>query len=378
MLGGWRRRWAAAAAAQRHMHICGLCQAPPPLALQIIFVGNSGVGKTCLMGRLFTDKFNPNTPATIGAAAELHPPPVPARGSAALLHPLPWPLAMAPGATCQAAAAARRLRHPLQAAQVRQQEHWAHIVGHGGPGALPGSHQHLLPRRAGRRVRWAALAPLPAAALARPGRCRGWRSACSGPGGRGLGARCASGPWQGRGSGAGPHPSHPGFCSSDESHVHCQPYALERRPHSAPAPHSQTSTPPRPPPHRHHPPRRCAAVYDVTSRDSLHDVQRKWMSEFRLYGTFPSAVQMLVANKVDLVGGRPGDACADEGPGQCLARRQGGRAGAEGAGCRIRRSHTPGCDRATIPAPAPSPPPPPHPGSHPLTPSAGGAARGER
>ncbi len=43
-------------------------------------------------------------------------------------------------------------------------------------------------------------------------------------------------------------------------------------------------------------------MYDVTSRDSLHDVQTKWMHEFRTYGTFPSAVQMLVANKVDLVG----------------------------------------------------------------------------
>lgn len=46
-------------------------------------------------------------------------------------------------------------------------------------------------------------------------------------------------------------------------------------------------------------------MYDVTNRESLLDVQHKWMSEFRTYGTYPAAVQMLVANKVDLVGGQP-------------------------------------------------------------------------
>ena len=48
-----------------------------PSSTQVVFVGSAGVGKTCLIRRLFTDKFSPDTQSTIGAlrhAVRLHCP----------------------------------------------------------------------------------------------------------------------------------------------------------------------------------------------------------------------------------------------------------------------------------------------------------------
>jgi GTPase SAR1 family protein len=39
-----------------------------PLLLQVILCGDSGVGKTCLIERMFSNKFDPTLPSTIGKA----------------------------------------------------------------------------------------------------------------------------------------------------------------------------------------------------------------------------------------------------------------------------------------------------------------------
>jgi hypothetical protein len=45
------------------------------------------------------------------------------------------------------------------------------------------------------------------------------------------------------------------------------------------------------------------AVFDVTRRETLDSLANKWMDDFRQYSTHPEAVQMVVGNKIDLVGG---------------------------------------------------------------------------
>jgi len=59
-------------------------------------------------------------------------------------------------------------------------------------------------------------------------------------------------------------------------------------------------------------------AYDVTRRDTFENVERIWMKEVELYSNVEDAVKMVVANKVDLVGGAEGE----------------GGAGAAGAGAR--------------------------------------------
>jgi hypothetical protein len=46
-----------------------------------------------------------------------------------------------------------------------------------------------------------------------------------------------------------------------------------------------------------------AAVYDVTRRETFEDLERIWMKEVEIYSNIEDAVKMVVANKVDLVGG---------------------------------------------------------------------------
>lgn len=41
-------------------------------------------------------------------------------------------------------------------------------------------------------------------------------------------------------------------------------------------------------------------VYDVTSKETLQNLEEIWLQEVELYGTEPDIVKMLVANKVDL------------------------------------------------------------------------------
>jgi GTPase SAR1 family protein len=43
----------------------------PETLIKIIFVGDSGVGKSCLIERMFSDHFDPALPATIGAVLAL-------------------------------------------------------------------------------------------------------------------------------------------------------------------------------------------------------------------------------------------------------------------------------------------------------------------
>ncbi|KAF8061922.1 YPTV3 [Scenedesmus sp. PABB004] len=45
-------------------------------------------------------------------------------------------------------------------------------------------------------------------------------------------------------------------------------------------------------------------VYDVTRPETLESIGSKWLPDFQAYGTRPDAVQMLVANKIDLGGAR--------------------------------------------------------------------------
>jgi hypothetical protein len=47
----------------------------------------------------------------------------------------------------------------------------------------------------------------------------------------------------------------------------------------------------------------CCAVYDVTRRETFEDLERIWMKEVDIYSNIEDAVKMVVANKVDLVGG---------------------------------------------------------------------------
>ena len=47
-------------------------------------------------------------------------------------------------------------------------------------------------------------------------------------------------------------------------------------------------------------------AYDVTRRDTFENVERIWMKEVELYSNVEDAVKMVVANKVDLVGGARG------------------------------------------------------------------------
>lgn len=46
----------------------------------------------------------------------------------------------------------------------------------------------------------------------------------------------------------------------------------------------------------------AAAVYDVTRPETLDSLATKWMDDFRAYGN-ADAVQLVVGNKIDLVGG---------------------------------------------------------------------------
>lgn len=53
-------------------------------------------------------------------------------------------------------------------------------------------------------------------------------------------------------------------------------------------------------------------VYDVTNPSSLENLAGKWMRDFREYGR-PDAVQMVVGNKIDLVGGVQFKSCPETG-----------------------------------------------------------------
>ena len=44
-------------------------------------------------------------------------------------------------------------------------------------------------------------------------------------------------------------------------------------------------------------------VYDVTRRETFEALEGNWMREFDIYSTVEGAIKMVVANKVDLVGG---------------------------------------------------------------------------
>lgn len=41
-------------------------------------------------------------------------------------------------------------------------------------------------------------------------------------------------------------------------------------------------------------------VFDVTRRETLQSLEAKWMADFDSYATYPNAVKMIIANKVDL------------------------------------------------------------------------------
>lgn len=45
----------------------------------------------------------------------------------------------------------------------------------------------------------------------------------------------------------------------------------------------------------------CLAVYDVTRRETFEDLAAVWMKEVEMYSTVDDLIQMVVANKVDLV-----------------------------------------------------------------------------
>lgn len=48
----------------------------------------------------------------------------------------------------------------------------------------------------------------------------------------------------------------------------------------------------------------ACAVYDVTRRDTFENLERIWLKEVDIYSNVEDAVQMVVANKVDLVSGQ--------------------------------------------------------------------------
>jgi Ras-related protein Rab-18 len=52
-------------------------------------------------------------------------------------------------------------------------------------------------------------------------------------------------------------------------------------------------------------------AYDVTRRDTFENVERIWMKEVELYSNVEDAVKMVVANKVDLVGGAGAEGSAE-------------------------------------------------------------------
>ena len=54
------------------------------------------------------------------------------------------------------------------------------------------------------------------------------------------------------------------------------------------------------------PPPSCHAVYDVTRRETFDDLEGVWMKEVDMYSTVEDAIKMVVANKVDMVGGQTG------------------------------------------------------------------------
>jgi hypothetical protein len=182
--------------------------ARPP---QILLVGDSGVGKSCLLMRFTADKFEDSTTSTIGGAGSG------SRGLRTLPQPRP-DRALAPGMcaasrrrpagrggggrgalalpTPPARRAPRcRRRLPRQVHQHRRQAREAHSVGHRWAGALPHPHQQLLPRRAGHHLWWACW--LPAALWQRLRDARGARAggpAAAGGEDAAAGAPCATPP----------------------------------------------------------------------------------------------------------------------------------------------------------------------------------------
>ncbi len=55
----------------------------------------------------------------------------------------------------------------------------------------------------------------------------------------------------------------------------------------------------------------CRTVYDVTRRETLDAIGRYWLPEAERNGTYPDAVKMIMANKIDMVGTR---ACGEDLP----------------------------------------------------------------
>lgn len=72
------------------------------------------------------------------------------------------------------------------------------------------------------------------------------------------------------------------------------------------------------------------AVYDVTRRETLDAIGSHWLPEVLRYSTFPDAIKMLVANKIDRVGRMCGRSGGRQDGGHCRAVESGGVGGAAG------------------------------------------------
>ena len=103
----------------------------------LVLIGDSGVGKSCLLLRFADDKWTDSYISTIGVDFVRRRPRSPNS-----------PPKLRRGAPPDAAAPAPFLRAEDPHDRTRQEDDQAADLGHRGPGALPHHHQQLLPRRA--------------------------------------------------------------------------------------------------------------------------------------------------------------------------------------------------------------------------------------